>query len=143
MDGEWLLTERESQVIEYLARGHSCKYVAIELGIAASTVATHVRCSLRKLGLRHRIELILHLSPDAGVRHADDALTPAERAVLEMIVEACSNAEIARRRRTSVRTVANQVASIFRKHGVASRGELITLLARRSSQCGDRRNSGG
>lgn len=32
---------------------------------------------------------------------------------------------IARRRGTSPRTVANQIASIFRKHGVGSRAELV------------------
>lgn len=36
-----------------------------------------------------------------------------------------SNDDIARRRGTSPRTVANQIASIFRKHGVGSRAELV------------------
>lgn len=55
-------------------------------------------------------------------------LTPAERDVLAGILRGDSNATIARRRRTRPRTVANQVASLFRKLGVRSRSELVAHL---------------
>lgn len=51
-------------------------------------------------------------------------LTTAERAVMALLLEGQSNAAIARRRGRAVRTIANQVASIFRKYGVGSRAEL-------------------
>lgn len=51
-------------------------------------------------------------------------LTAAEREVAAAILEGKSNAAIAKQRKSAVRTVANQVASIFRKLGVHSRGEL-------------------
>jgi DNA-binding NarL/FixJ family response regulator len=57
-----------------------------------------------------------------------DSLTQAERAVAARLLEGRSNAEIARLRRTSARTVANQVASIFRKLDVGSRSELASML---------------
>lgn len=61
-----------------------------------------------------------------GVRvRADDALTDAELVVLRGIFAGKSNAAIALERGTSPRTIANQVASIFRKHGVRSRSELV------------------
>jgi DNA-binding NarL/FixJ family response regulator len=41
-----------------------------------------------------------------------------------------SNAAIARERKTSVRTVANQVASLFRKTGARSRAEIARIVAR-------------
>ena len=56
---------------------------------------------------------------------ADDGLTAAELVVLRGIFAGKSNGEIARDRGTSPRTIANQVASIFRKHGVRSRSELV------------------
>jgi DNA-binding CsgD family transcriptional regulator len=56
-------------------------------------------------------------------------LTLSERDVTELLVAGLSNAEIARRRGSSARTVANQVASIFRKVGVASRLELQAAIA--------------
>jgi DNA-binding CsgD family transcriptional regulator len=54
----------------------------------------------------------------------------AEREVARALVEGSSNASIAAERGTSVRTVANQVASLFRKMDVRSRGEFIAALAR-------------
>lgn len=55
-------------------------------------------------------------------------LTGAEQAVAAQIVDGTSNQAIAEQRGTSVRTVANQVAQIFRKLGVQSRAELVALL---------------
>lgn len=61
--------------------------------------------------------------PSAGPR-----LTPAERAVMALLLAGKSNAEIAKARKTAVRTVANQVASLFRKFGVGSRAELAAKV---------------
>ncbi len=55
-------------------------------------------------------------------------LSGAERHVLALILEGKSNASIAGVRGTAVRTVANQVTSIFRKLGVASRAELAARV---------------
>jgi DNA-binding CsgD family transcriptional regulator len=57
-------------------------------------------------------------------------LAPAEHAVIALLTEGQSYAEIARARNTSIRTVANQVASGFRRLGVSGRAELLCLLAR-------------
>jgi len=51
-------------------------------------------------------------------------LTGTETAIARDILAGLSNAEIARKRGTAVRTIANQVASIFRKLKVRSRLEL-------------------
>ena len=51
-------------------------------------------------------------------------LTAAEREVLRGILDGRANDEIARARGTAIRTVANQVARIFKKMGVRSRVEL-------------------
>jgi DNA-binding CsgD family transcriptional regulator len=62
----------------------------------------------------------------------DDAtqrLTPAERHVLALILDDCSNADIALARARSPRTVANQIASLLRKFGRCSRAELIARAA--------------
>jgi DNA-binding NarL/FixJ family response regulator len=56
---------------------------------------------------------------------SNPGLTSAEQAVLSHLVEGASNAAIARARSTSVRTVANQVASLLRKLGAGSRFDLI------------------
>ncbi|HSD90908.1 MAG TPA: helix-turn-helix transcriptional regulator [Kofleriaceae bacterium] len=56
-------------------------------------------------------------------------LTGAEREVLARVVRGESNAAIARGRKTSERTVANQVASLLRKTGAKSRFDLIRRYA--------------
>lgn len=62
---------------------------------------------------------------------AESELSPAEREVAALAREGLSNAEIARARGVAVRTIANQLASIFRKLGVGSRVELAAVLDRR------------
>ena len=56
-------------------------------------------------------------------------LSGAESDVLARLVRGESNAAIAKARKTSARTVANQVASLLRKTGAASRYELIRRFA--------------
>lgn len=56
-------------------------------------------------------------------------LTIAEKSVLDLLLQGCSNPQIARQRGTSVRTVANQAAAIFRKLGVQRRAQLADALA--------------
>jgi DNA-binding CsgD family transcriptional regulator len=57
------------------------------------------------------------------------SLTNAEHEVVLAVERGESNAEIARARGTSTRTVANQLARVFRKLGVASRAELVATSA--------------
>jgi DNA-binding CsgD family transcriptional regulator len=57
-------------------------------------------------------------------------LSAAERAVAMDLLEGKSNGEIAAARCTSVRTVANQISSLFKKLRVHSRSQLVALLAR-------------
>lgn len=65
---------------------------------------------------------LIALDPTAG-----SVLTPAEHAVAALAILGHDNAEIARLRGTSIRTVANLLARTFRKLGVGSRGELAAL----------------
>ena len=62
-------------------------------------------------------------------------LSCAERHVARMLVEGRALPQIAAARRTTTRTVSNQLRSIFGKLGVTGRLELIALLAR--DGCGD------
>jgi DNA-binding CsgD family transcriptional regulator len=57
-------------------------------------------------------------------------LTSAERHVVVALMEGKSNAAIAEERGTSPRTIANQVAAVFRKLGVRSRAELAARCIR-------------
>lgn len=50
------LTDRERQVLGYLARGYPGTAIAEELGIAKNTVRTHVQSILSKLQVHSRLE---------------------------------------------------------------------------------------
>ena len=69
-------------------------------------------------------EFLIFASKTGG--EADwSVLTPAERRVCRLLLDGLSNAQIAGARGTSVRTVANQIASIFAKTKTRSRTELF------------------
>jgi DNA-binding CsgD family transcriptional regulator len=56
-------------------------------------------------------------------------LTPAERDVLSLLLLGKSDVAIAKARSKSARTVANQIAGLFRKFEVHSRAELAAKVA--------------
>ena len=53
-----LLTAREREVLAMVAMGRGTSYIALELGVSASTVETHIRHTLEKLGARNRAHAI-------------------------------------------------------------------------------------
>lgn len=142
------LSRKEREVFERLVGGSCQKEIAYDIGVALTTVSAHVRFSLHKLGLeswesavlvvaalqhgievsgggdRSLVELRVALSETELAR-----LTDAERTVALFALDGRTNAQIADIRRCSPRTVANQVASAFRKLGVRCRLELIRCLA--------------
>ena len=88
-------------------------------------VGYDVRTAEFRVGGETFVLLSVPLRSERGVA----PLTAAEREIAAMVVDGMSNAEIASARGKSVRTIANQVASAFRKLGVGSRVELSSVLA--------------
>jgi DNA-binding NarL/FixJ family response regulator len=52
------VSERENQVLRLVAKGHSNKEIASELGISAKTVEVHKANAMKKLGFRGRIDVV-------------------------------------------------------------------------------------
>lgn len=135
------LSGEDRRVLRYVALGASNKEIAFTLGLPIGSVATCVRRIRRRLGGRSRGDLIgidqadalqVDLEGDAltvlRAPRAQDSdlaahLTPREREILEMLASGASNREIAVARGRSIKTVANQIFSIFAKLGVESRTE--------------------
>lgn len=71
------LTPREREVFRLVARGMSNAEIAESLTLAHSTVKSHVRDILRRLGLRNRLEMVIfaYRRPPPG-RHLPAAATP-------------------------------------------------------------------
>jgi DNA-binding CsgD family transcriptional regulator len=72
-------------------------------------------------------ELVVFATPLPAER-GPRTLTLAEREVVRLVAEGLSNQAVARRRGTTPRTVANQLASAYRKLGVGSRAALAAAL---------------
>ena len=77
-------------------------------------------------------EIALVRIPSGVVGEHRQALTAAEEQIVDFVAQGMSNVAIARARGTSVRTVANQLASIYRKLDICSRHELLVLVSRGS-----------
>jgi DNA-binding CsgD family transcriptional regulator len=145
------LSLRERQVAEYAGQGRSAKEIAYLLGAPAASVENSLRRAQAKLGLRSRVELTAFFAPQ-GLRarlaeiavdgntvllgttpQLDESklagLSAAEREVTALLIGGSTNQDIATRRATSARTVANQVQSVFRKFHARSRGELVSRLS--------------
>lgn len=86
------------------------------------------RTSYFRIGADEFIVATMPLVADTRVA----ALSDAEKVVVELALTGRSNAEIARVRRRSARTIANQMRSALRKLGVTSRIELAVLCARQA-----------
>ncbi|MBX3219872.1 MAG: hypothetical protein KF795_05085 [Labilithrix sp.] len=122
------LSPDEVEVISQAARGHSTKLIAYALGVSSSAVSTRLATAASKVGASSRMDLVrlaAMLTRDPRARFAEVALTDAERDVLELLRQGLSNEEIATIRSRSVRTIANQVASLLRKTKSGSRRELV------------------
>lgn len=143
------LTPRQREVAKLAAEGLSNKEIGYRLGISESTVGSQLSNVLHFLKMRRREELVterlLHRNtvvrcgripvrvtscpalPSAMIR----GLTSSERDVATQAASGVATRAIAAARGVSSRTVVNQLASVFRKLGVASRSELASLLADR------------
>lgn len=65
------LSEREREVLVLLTRGHSNAQIARELVLGESTVKTHVRNVLDKLGVTSRVQAVIHAYESGLVRPGD------------------------------------------------------------------------
>lgn len=152
------LEPKHLQVLEAFLTGVAQKAIAMDLDVAPSTVASYARSALRHLGVHDRpsqVQPLLMLAAKASQSlnptcrgevtflHETEplrvvafprpdselpAVPPAELSVLRYLVEGMTHSEIARRRGTAIRTVANQLASVFRRFRVSGRRELILRL---------------
>lgn len=122
------LTAGEEAAVRQAAAGLPTKLVSYALGVSSGVVSDRLASAAAKLGAASRTELlriaaILTRDPRASFPAVD--LTEAEREILDLLQQGLSNDEIARHRSRSLRTIANQVASLLRKTNSPSRRALL------------------
>jgi DNA-binding NarL/FixJ family response regulator len=157
---QFTLSIREQNVLLRTLRGDRQKVIANESRIAASTVANCLKNAMQKLGFQTRLDaaplaaLILNNSEPVRAERANcsvfsateadyilasvprpdwssfEEVTKSERQIASLIVEGKTNTEIATIRETSVHTVENQVAALFRKLDASGRFDLLRVLYR-------------
>ena len=123
------LTPAEATVLDQSVQGLSGKYIAYSTGLSSPRVSEYLTSAADKLGFRSRTDL-LRVAANlraSGHYHLLDhgQLTQAEQAVLHLVKQGMSNREIARARKSSVKTVTHQVASLLRKTGASGRKGLV------------------
>jgi DNA-binding NarL/FixJ family response regulator len=144
-NGPYGLTTNEFELVRAVAGGCAVKQAASDLGLRWGAARAAASRALQKLGLRTCAQLpaFWHgLSGAVSASRAGDGtellvfesrlaghsllpgMTFAEREVLHAVLLGHDHQQIAIQRRTSPRTVANQLASLFRKFGVSSKAEL-------------------
>jgi DNA-binding NarL/FixJ family response regulator len=149
------LTMREEMVAQLVGRGFSNKEIGSSLGLSTETTAFHVKNILRKFSFESRADIIRWMNEEniefaldiddviVGVLaepkpSTDDSfptsLSPSEWDVFARVKRGESNRTIAEARGTSVRTVANQIQSVLRKTGCASRYELMASASASTSR---------
>lgn len=124
------LSAAEVQTLTLAARDLTNKLVAYGLGISPAAASRRLEKIARKVGVMSRSDLVRVasiLTRDPRSEAPDAVLTASEREVLQLIQTGLTNAEIARMRSRSVRTVANQVAALLEKTGCISRRGLTAL----------------
>ncbi len=157
---QFSLTSREQAIFLRTLRGERQKQIASDCRIATSTVANCFKSAIDKLGFNTRLDtaplaaLVLSHASERGslgstgsiysisngdylLAHAPHPhwgrfpqVTASERQIADLIIEGRSNAHIARMRQTSVHTVENQVASLFRKLKASGRFDFLRVLYR-------------
>ena len=87
---------------------------------------SHAPLMLAQFAYQEERYWVLSEDVDRPLLHA---LAPAQRAVLRQLISGRTYGDIAAHRRTSYRTVANQVASACHRLGVSGRSDLLQLIA--------------
>lgn len=135
------LTPREDEAARLAMTGEAMKVIASDLDVATVTAAALVSRAMKKVGAVTRGDLLalarlgsgvaltqldaaLAAFPEPRSKAVDAQLPRGEHAVAALSVLGLSNQAIAERLGRSVRTVANQLSSVYRKLRVGSRSEL-------------------
>lgn len=76
--GVYLLTRREQEIVELLTRGLRSAELARALSISVETVKVHIQHIYRKMGVKNRVEMILHLQAGKAAPDRSGIISPGD-----------------------------------------------------------------
>lgn len=126
-----LLTQRERQILEFVAQGKSNIEIAQSLWVVENTVKFHLTNIYKKLGTRNRTEAAQLIPPNAEIDEITkrywETLTPREREVLELVKRGLADKEIAEELALTKSTIFFHLSSVYRKLSVKNRTQATAI----------------
>lgn len=131
------LTPRELQVLDLIGQRMTNAEIARQLGLAETTVKSHVRRMLERAGVRRRTDLA-DLGTRAKVPRAPRprprlplpvALDPAQRRLVALVAQGRTLREIAAELGVSVPKADYRIKALRRRLGAADRAQLVRIAA--------------
>lgn len=139
-----LLSPRLQQTLVCLLQGQSEKEVAASLQLSRATIHQYITLLYRHFGVRSRAQLLATVlqrleqlpgKPTASAL-AGVPLSPRLRETLDCLLQGHSEKEAAEQLQLSPATIHQYVNALYRRFGVASRGQLLgQILKKRSQGC--------
>lgn len=66
---QYVLTDRQLRILEYVARGLRSKQIAYELGVSVRTIESHKYAIMQELGVHGTLELVRKAEQEGLIRH--------------------------------------------------------------------------
>ena len=89
-----LLSDREVSACQLVVDGMSNSDIAYRLDIQAQTVKVHLRNAFKKLGIKHRIELIRFIKPRRIPVSKKTDFEPGDEMILDLISAGLTNQQV-------------------------------------------------
>jgi DNA-binding NarL/FixJ family response regulator len=138
------LPPRLQQTLVCVLQGQSEKEIAASLRLSRATVHQYITLLYRRFGVRSRAQLLgrllqrLEKLPGGHLARASGVpLSPRLQQTLDCLLEGHSEKEAARRLQLSRATLHQYVSALYRRFGVASRGQLLGQILKRRSHGSD------